>query len=296
MGEMNLKTIFTGNLLTFLLLMAFACTSISAQDTTKAEVHKSRLYAGFTIGPAMNKIINVGELSVSALSSKVNYSVSGSLDLGYQFSEIIGLSTGLVYSTNSSELSLNSYSNKFNTTDSENEPYECRVDGSSISEIQKISFLSIPLCINFQFPFTKRFGMFIQAGVNFSFPVSQEYSSSGTFTYTGYYPAYNVILKNLPAYGFIDDASLNYKGKLDIISPVINGLGMAGFQLFVTEKLQLALGANYCRSLMNISKYTSPETFQLSSDISKIYSMMGGCSNVTTQNVGLRLSFRYYFR
>jgi hypothetical protein len=244
----------------------------------------------------MNKIINDGELSVSSLISKYKYSASGSIDLGYQFSEIIGISTGLVYSTNSAELYLSSYVNKFNTTDSENETYERRISGSAIREIQKISFLSLPLCINFQFPFTKRFGMFIQAGVNFSFPVSNTYISNGTFTYKGYYPAYNVVLQDLPAYGFASDTTTNYKSKIEVKSPVISGLGMAGFQYFITEKLQLALGANYCRSLLNISKYDSPRTFQLSSDINQINSMMGGSRTAGTQNVGLRLSFRYYFR
>jgi len=293
---MNLNTIYKTHLPALLLFMSFTYHSAFAQETKKEEPAKPRLYLGFTIGPAMNKIINNGELSVSSLNSKDKYSVSGSLDVGYQFSEIIGISTGLVYSSNNAELSLSSYSNKFNTTDSENETYERRVTGSAISETQKISFLSLPLCLNFQFPFTSRFGMFIQAGVNFSFPVSKEYSSSGTFTYTGYYPAYNVVFQDLPAYGFINDASVNYKGKLEVNSPVISGLGMAGLQFFVTEKLQLALGVNYCRSLMNISKYASPDTFQLSSDISQISSMMGGSKTASTENMGIRLSFRYYLR
>jgi hypothetical protein len=293
---MNFITIYKSPRLTFFILIALTCTLTFSQETKKAEPTKPRLYIGFTIAPVINKIVNDGELSVSSLTTRYKYSVSGSVDLGYQFSETIGISTGLDYSTSSAELSLSSYMNKFNTTDSENETYERRVTGSAIKEIQKISFLSLPLCISFQFPFTKRFGMFIQAGVNFSFPVSNTYRSDGTFTYKGYYPAYNVVLQDLPAYGFVSDTTNNYKGKLEINSPVISGLGMAGFQFFVTDKLQIALGVNYCRSLMNISKYASPQTFQLSSDISQINSMMGGSRNVSTQNVGLRLSLRYYFR
>jgi hypothetical protein len=193
-------------------------------------------------------------------------------------------------------LSLNSYTNKFNTIDSENETYERRVSGSDIKEIQKISFLNVPLCINFQIPTDGKFAIFLQAGVNLSIPLTYKYNSSGIFTFTGYYPAYNVLLQNLPDYGFPSNSTIISNGKLELKPTVFDGLARAGFQLFISEKIQIALGVTYSRSLSNISKYTSPDKFQLSSDIDQINSMMGGSSKTITQSVGLNLSFRYYIK
>ena len=279
-------------------LLLFSDSLILAQETITTEIKPLKLYVGLSAGPSINKIKFDGISSISGMTSTYKNSISGSIDIGYMLSRNFGIISGLEYSSFNPELFLGTYSNKFNTIDSDipPEPYERRISGSDIHETQKITFMSLPLCLNIQIPLTKKFGIFIQAGANFSFPVSDEYSSRGTFSYSGYYPAYNVVLQNLPAYGFVNDAAVSFKGKLEIVSPVISGIGVAGFQCFITDKLQLALGANYSRSLTNISKSTSPETFQLSWDSNQISSMMGGSRKTETENLGLRLSVRYYFR
>ena len=45
-------------------------------------------------------------------------------------------------------------------------------------------------------------GFMIQGGVNMAIISKNSYTSTGTFTYKGYYPAYNVLLENLPNYAF----------------------------------------------------------------------------------------------
>jgi hypothetical protein len=251
---------------------------------------------GINIGTTNTHIINRGIQSISDLSSKIRYSFSGSFELGYSFSKSIGLSIGLGSDSYKTDLSLNTYANKFNSTDSENESYERRIAGSDIKEIQTISFLILPICIDFQLPLSTRFGFFLQTGISFSIPLSKKYNSSGTFTYTGFYPAYNVLLQDLPAYGFVSNAEIESDGNLEVKTINIDAMARTGLQYLIGNKIRIALGIQYNRSLSNISKYSSTEKFQLSSDISQINSMMGGSSKVTAQSIGLRLSFRYYLK
>jgi hypothetical protein len=143
---------------------------------------------------------------------------------------------------------------------------------------------------------TRRFGFYLQGGINVSLPLTKKYNSAGIFSFEGYYPAYNATFKNLPGYGFSSNATINSEGTLELNTNIIEGQGAAGLQCFVSKKIQIVLGATYNRSLSGISKYLSPENFQLSSDINQINSMMGGSSTVIAEAMGLKLSFRYFLK
>jgi hypothetical protein len=255
-------------------------------------------FIGLTGGASMNRIINKGILYSNdpLKENKIFYSGSFGIETGYFFNRSIGISTGIGYSSYKAELFLDTYSNKFTATDSENETFEMRVSGSGIKEIQDISFISIPLCLDFQIPAGQSFGIFLQAGVNFAFPVNHGYNSSGTFTYTGYYPAYNIVFHDLPEYGFPTDIGISTADKLNLKSMVIQGLAAAGLQYTFKNKYQIKLGACYSRSPSTISQYTSPGSFQLSSGPDRMNSLMGGAKSTTTESIGLRLSFRYFIR
>ena len=119
---------------------------------------------------------------------------------------------------------------------------------------------------------------------------------SGTFTFKGYYPAYNVLLEDLPAYGFPSDVISASKGELELKPFDVNMIASAGFDFFVQKNIQLAVAAFYSKSLSNISAYSSSDTFRLSSDVNQINSFMGGRSNATVQSMGIKISFRYYLK
>ncbi len=168
------------------------------QGTDIAAGRKKGLFFGLTIGPSQTSIINNGILTVAELKSNKKNSFCAAIDLGYLFSDYFGFTTGIGYSSYITEQALDTYATSFDTTDMENETYERLISGNDIKEIQKVSFLYIPLQMNLVIPVGKTFGFFVQAGVNLSFPLSKTYSSTGTFTYSGYYPAYNVTLDRYP--------------------------------------------------------------------------------------------------
>ena len=269
---------------------------IFSQGTDISTEKQMRMFVGISMGPSQSQIINEGTLSVSKLLSSKENSFFGSVEIGYFFSKYIGLSSGIGIISYKTQLTLDTYQNKFNTTDSENESYERRVSGSDIKEVQKVDFLSIPFCINLRLPFNETIGFFLQTGVNMAVPISKNYKSSGTFTYKGYYPAYNVLLENLPAYGFPSNLSSDTEGELELKPLGFNATASTGFDFYIQKKIQIAVAACYDKSLSSISVYSSPDKFQLSSDPEQINSLMGGSSKATAQSMGLKIILRYYLK
>lgn len=270
--------------------------AIFSQDADSSSFKQQGIFFGLGLGPSQSQIVNTGTSSVFELISGKKNSYFASAEIGYFFSKFFGLSSGIGYNLFSSQLSLGTYQNNVNSIDSENEVYELKVSGSDIKEQQKIGYLSIPLYLNLRLPFSKSVGFFLQPGINLSIPLSKTFSSTGTFTYKGYYPAYNVMLENLPEYGFSTDLFSPSHGKPELNPTSFNAVVSAGLDFFIQKKFQIAIAASYEKSLSGISDYSSPENFQLSNGINQINSLMGGSSNTTVQSVGVKIILRYYLK
>lgn len=293
---MKIKILITKHVLFAAFIMICSQLEVYSQETVIKKVKKLGWYIGASGGLTQTHIINEGTLSVANLQSKEMSSYVGSAEFGCFFTRHFGLSTGFDYATYKTQVNFNSYENKFNTIDSEDEPYERRVTGTDIMEVQDIAFISVPIYLNLRLPFSKSFGFYLQAGANISVPISNSYSSSGTFTYKGYYSTYNVLLENLPDYGFPSNHNTVAKGEFELEQYNINAIGSAGFDLFIQKKIQIAIGAFYSKSLTNISAYSEPDKFQLSSDVDQMNSLMGGCSKVSLESMGIKIGLRYYFK
>jgi len=263
---------------------------------TDSTIVKPGLFVGLSAGPSQSSISNEGMLTVANLLSSSQNSFGGSLEVGYFFTKSFGVSSGIGFSSYKSQLTLGIYQNSFSTTDSENETYERQVSGSGIEEVQKIGFISLPVCLDLRLPLSKKMGFFLQTGINLSMPITKKYTSNGTFTYKGYYPAYNVLLENLPAYGFPSNYKSTVDGELEIKPINVNVIAATGFDYFLQKNIQIAVMATYSQSLSNISAYSSPDKFQLSSAINQINSLMGGSSKATVQSLGLNIRLRYFLK
>ena len=177
------------------------------------------------------------------------------------------------------------------STDTEGEKYEKRISGRNIMETQTIGFINFPLCLNLRFASGKKMGILIKAGIKYAIPKVKKYESSGIFTYKGYYAQYPVTLENLPDYGFPTDLNSNVNGNLELKNKVF---GIGSIEMVLEEHLAFCLW--YSQSFSNLSKYTSPETFQLSNGPNQINSMMGGSSKVTSSLYGIRLIYRLFIK
>jgi hypothetical protein len=279
----------------FLTLFQTVAISQTPGDSTRAKISPG-FFTGFNTIISNSQLISEGIGSVADMKTVRGNTYSGTIETGYFFSAGFGFTTGVGIISFRSGSSLENYSNKFTTRDSENELYERRITGSGINEDQKISFLSIPLLLNLRIPGRSIFAVYIDFGINCLVPLTQQYSSSGIFSYAGYYPAYNVLLENLPEYGYQGNTQVSTNGQLELKSYSFEGIASAGFQFLIANKIQLSLGATYARSLSSISSYASSDKFQLSTDASSIKSMLGGSSSSFAESMGLRLSLKFFFK
>lgn len=274
-------------------LIAFTPALVAQQHDT-IPTGKPGWYTGFTAGIGQSAVLPEGTSTIAKTVAENGNLRVGSADVGYYFSQYAGISSGLRFSSNSGNASLAAYANHFNTTDSEKEPYERRITGGNIKEKQTIAMLEIPLLLHLRVPLGARMGMFLQTGINLAFPVVKKYESTGTFTYKGYYPSYNVILENLPDYGFPTNAAVSTKSSPELKPLVMSGAIAAGFDFKIQPKIRLSLAVSYDKSLSTISAATNPESFQLSPDATAINSLLGGSSQTLLQAFGVQCSIHYF--
>ena len=291
---MKLKIIlFRQILLTTVILISYG-QEVFSQRTGLGDWEQPGLFFGVSIGQSKSQILNSEIQSVPNIHSSKKNSMSASMEVGYFFSKHLGLTSGVIYNSYRGQSNLETYQNQFNTVDIENESYEMRVSGSDIEELQKVDIVGIPIYLNIRMPLNKTIGFYLQTGINFEFPLSKNYTSSGTFTYKGYFPVYNVVLENLPDYGFASNITSKTDGTLDLKSISSSAIACAGFDFLVQKKIQIVLAICYGKSLSSISKYSSPKEFQLSTSVDKLNSIMGGSSNSILQALGLKIGLRYY--
>ena len=278
-----------------LILIILSATQYALFSQGSDSIRSKGLFVGLSLGTAQTQIVNQGSSAVSEIVSNKGNAFSGSAEVGYYFSRYIGLSTGIGYSTYKAQITLANWQSIFSATDSENENFEMRATGTNITEDQKISYLNVPVYLNLRLPLRGKIGLFLQSGINLAFRTGQNYTGNGTFTYKGYYSKYNVLLENLPLYGFPANKATSSQGKPGIESFAVFAVARAGVDFNINEKIQLSFGGTYNKSISTVSDSPAGIQYQLSPAADQINSLMGGSSKVTVQSFGLSLMFRHYF-
>lgn len=281
-------------ILCFILFLTFL-TNLQSQDLNTKPQRQYKWFTGVGGGPAQTTIANDGTSVISGMEMTKQNSYCLSFEAGYFFSKYFGISTGIGLSPYSVLLFLDTYSNSLDTVDSENESYERRISGKDIEENQKIYFLEIPVMINFQYPFSKAVGFYAQGGIDLAIPVGNDYSSKGTYSYSGYYPAYNVLLEDIPYEGFKSNVKNDVSGELKVKNLNAELVASGGFYFFTEKKYQISVGFFYKSMLSDISDYSPVTDFQLSTHENQVRSMMEGSEKAIASSMGLLISLRYYF-
>lgn len=252
------------------------------------------IFFGVNAGIAKPCILNEVSQEITVIQNNSGSSFLGLIEIGYFFSRYFGLTTGIKYSQYYSNLYIDTYQNHLNTVDIENDPYELRITGNDVEEIQQFDIMSIPFCVNVRMPLNKVFGAFLQTGINFFIPLSKSYESVGTFTYQGYFPAYNVVLENMPEYGFPSDLIIQSKGIPELNHLSIGCVASLGLDYLVNKRVQFIAAAYFDMSLSELLENSSTGEFYLTTSPENINSILGSANNVTLQSFGLRIGVRYY--
>jgi Outer membrane protein beta-barrel domain len=276
-----------------MIILLFQPDGFSQQDLSNG-LKPPGLSLGFGLAPSLSQIKNQDIQSGLDLSYEKRYSLSGYLEIGYFFTKNIGLTSGLNYSSYNTQLSLDSYSRKFYTIDQENENYELRISGNDITENQYVGILGIPICLNMRFNIKRDLGVYVQTGINIAMPLDNKYETSGTFSYSGFFSSYNVLLHDLPEYGFPSDLTTTSNGYLKLRSIIYCALASVGLDYTVDNRFQFSIGASFNKSLESISAFIPPDNFQLTTGANQLNSFMEGSSRVLLQSIGINFGVRYF--
>lgn len=138
-------------------------------------------------------------------SSGVNYvpgnGVNAGLRYSYYLNEGVSLGVGVEYQTYTSDSKSGYIYGQYNTVDAENEAFQFRYRLTNLREEQKLTYINVPLNIQFETPGTSK--LYVAAGAKIGFASSGTYQSTiGNSTTSGYYPQYNVELFSPAFAGF----------------------------------------------------------------------------------------------
>jgi hypothetical protein len=275
-----------------ILIIWFLQADCFSQGTDMGLERHPGVFLGFSAGSLRSQIINTTNLVITQGDAQGTF--AGSLDVGYYFSKYFGLKTGIGYTSFETDLTLQSYQNSSYQNDSENENYQLRVSASNLTESQTVNVMKIPLNIILNIPLSPVFSIFAEPGINIVIPVNNSFSSSGSFTYKGYYSSYNVLLENLPAHGFLTNTVIKTDDVLELKNMWNEAVINAGIGLAIKRKFHITVGYCYARSISDISTYESPAGYQLSSSPGEVNSLMGGSEKVTTTAMGFNITLRYF--
>jgi hypothetical protein len=280
--------------MTLICLVIVGLNTVSSQGTDYRFGTQHRYYLGLSINPSHTLISDGSSNTIKNIKSSYKSSISAFFETGYYINRFIGLSTGIGFNSYASISSLTNYQQSYDTTDLENESYNRRIYGENIKEIQKISFLQIPLLINLNIPVNKSLSFFLHTGVGFSMPLNSRYSSSGTFSYSGYYQSYNVLFSDIPFEGFQSDVKSDVEGELKIRPLIFDFIASAGMNFSTQKKAQFSFGLLFINSLTEFSDYEYTSSFRLSSSPNKVKSLIEGSNRVKARSIGFRIGLRYF--
>ena len=219
-----------------------------------------------------------------------DYGYIGGIDLSFFVSNNLAIKTGIEYSKYSSGFNIEgTYQDDEFSTDVNSDSFY-KIIQADFDSVLYIDFLTIPVHLRFVSGKPRKFGIYADAGINISFPVSKSYHTSGDYKFSGYYPYNPEVLQYLEIeeLGFYNRTDIDIKGEA-----LINTINIA---LYASAGVNIPLGY--------YSSFTiGPEIVFGVSDIAgykDVYSDIFGKTSdhlaAKIKSYGIKISFTYKLR
>ena len=211
--------------------------------------------------------------------------------LQYSLRPFLGIGAGLGFSNYNSNFSLTYLKQEdYYTTDLDSDNYYLRVEADNIHEKISYKCLNIPLFVRIDPFFSSRCNfVFLEAGVQFSIPLSANSDFSGSATHQGYYPQYHVLLYDIPELEFYTDKDFNYTNSFKPQSTSVNGYVMLGFKFpFLNQSTNINLGIMYIQGITLIND-NNEGVYLFSKEYGDYNSLINASSNVKLQSLGFSI-------
>jgi hypothetical protein len=262
----------------------------------------SGLNVGLNLAPGFSTV-NTKEFTNEINSVYGSWDQSGgfSLFMGaeanyYLEDERFGFGARLNYTRYKSSFSLDSVAQQgqMSLTDIDGDEYLIRVKGDSLTESVKLNWISIPVFFKYRYVFhdNKKLGhVFVNIGPEFSFSVKKSVSTSGVYSYKGYYPDYHVVLEDIGYYGYVFDKPLESEPKSNIKSVNISLMAEVGMNMPLTDKFNVNLSLLFQKGLLNLSDKN--DSYIISRGLDDISPLMDSRNSVSTLFFGINIGIMY---
>jgi len=174
------------------------------------------------------------------------------------------------------------------STDKESfKEYTAKMKYFGISENTRLTYLDIPVFVEFGNESTNKIGFFVKVGLKLSFNISSGFEGEGNYIQTGYYEEYNIELPALPGLFVFDDqlysGSKNYSVNPINVSAAVSG----GITIPLTRRWILTFGPTYETGLTGINSSSDKSDTDYWSNFNHLLETSSG--NTFTRAIGLEI-------
>ena len=214
------------------------------------------------------------------------YGLNAGVGATYNFTDNIGVRSGLEFNTFSSNYALftDNLRNKDLSYDINNDPFYKIVD-SDMDSLVKMSFLTFPFMVNYTSGKPGKLGFYGEAGVKVSIPLNTTYNASGNYETSGYYPEDGSI-QTAPELGWFYKRE-NFNESDDVTLRGVN-LGMyfsAGVNIPIGYYSNINIGPEVMIGLTDVMNHVN--------NYRDIFDNIYEHQPTKINNFGIRISFAY---
>lgn len=217
----------------------------------------------------------------------------------------ISIGTGIGLDIYNSNIVFTNYTqNKKELLDPESDKYELNVTSNEISDELTLTYITVPLNINFRKNINNNIidYVFINVGAEYGYLAENSSNITGHGTFFGYYhkignDVVNVDIHDVKDLNFLDDEPLTQKSEMTVSNMNLSAIASLGVSIKIVEdilNLDIALDVNY--GIKNISDYTYQDYYFAKEGYSpspNYESLVGSGSHLSTQSFGARIGFTY---
>lgn len=215
--------------------------------------------------------------------------IMSSLEIEYFFTQNIGIGSGIginLYNSSDYANDLLNDQNTISRIDQDGDQYYLYTSSSSISEKIKVRALSFPIKAKLRFRPGKKWSFNADFGLKIVNIFSAKVKASGDTEWRAYYPQYNVVIYDVPDYGFTQYDVDSENTLLDYEKLNYSIIGSIGISRRINKKMNLDVGFFLERGLTDI-KYNQPV------HEADFLNIVGVVDETRLNAVGLTVGLRY---
>ena len=266
----NIKQIIIG-------FSLFIFGSTQAQETNQ--------FLSFNMGGGLHSM----EYSLQNGKTKGQFGYAFNLSYSYFFNSHWGVQTGIGFQRNQSVATLH-YQLNSTKIDTDGDSYEFRNKFNNWKEKQHVSFVDIPLVIQYQHSLGKKIGILASIGAKVSIPTKATYETTGgEMVTTAYYSQWNAELYDLPQHG-LGSTTNKYKDDISVKS-IYSAIAELGGFYQLSDKMDVFAGCYFHYGFTNLITSDTKLIYQPDGVYNGIFAS-DQISKVNILTVGLKVGIR----